>query len=269
MFCLKKKIKDAIEPIYFYLYGNWYKGKMPNFYDTSALSSTEILESNYLTIKEEILNFYRKNENLIKPNNTPAKYKEDGWKNFSLMAFGIKFPQHIKHLPQLYKISKEIPNIIGLQLAVLNPKVRVKAHFGDTNAIVRNHLGIVVPGKYPELGFRNGSQERCWEEGKVLAICISHRHYVWNNTEKKRLILIVDTIHPDYINYKYYVCSGLLASQTMKIFTSKFNFLKKTPKVITIIIHKLFIIPFYFSLIVQDKLNINLFNILMKLRNKA
>jgi hypothetical protein len=41
----------AVEPLYFYLTGNWYKGKMPNFFDVSEMESTKILEDNYERMK--------------------------------------------------------------------------------------------------------------------------------------------------------------------------------------------------------------------------
>ena len=90
----------------------------------------------------------------------------------------LAFPEHMKHLPKLTKIINSIPRVMTAQVAILHPGRRIKAHFGDTNALIRSHLGLVVPGDLPELGFRNKSDEQCWKEGEVLAICIAHRHYV-------------------------------------------------------------------------------------------
>lgn len=261
-----KTESPAREPIYFYVTGKWYTGKLPNFYDVSTLSSTKILEDNYEKIKEEILSFYDRHANIIRPNNTSRQYKEEGWKNLSLYGFMLRYPNHIKYFPFLGQLIETIPNLITAQIAVLEPHVRVKAHFGDTNALIRSHLGIVVPGQYPELGFRNGSQERCWEEGKVLAICIAHRHYVWNNTDKKRIVLIIDTIHPDYVDKKYLIATGILASAVMKIITYKFPFTKKFPEWLVLFFHSLIRIPFRIILFLQNSLNINLAPLLVKLK---
>ena len=256
------------EPIYFNTTGKWYTGKLPSFYDVSKLDSTEILEKNYSVIKEEILNFFEKHPNVIKPNYAPNgnNYKNEGWKNLSLYSFMIKHPHNIKYFPHLTKIVESIPNMITAQVVVLEPKTRVKAHFGETNALVRSHLGIVIPGKYPELGFRNKSEERCWEEGKVLAICTSHRHYVWNNTDRKRIILLVDTIHTDYIKNKYFIGTGILSSSTMKILVMKFPFTKKFPNWLVNFLHKLIMIPWAFVLLLQNKFNMPLTSLLLKLK---
>lgn len=248
------------EPLWFYLYNNWYTGKMPNFYDVSGFDSTKILESNYERLKKEILEFYETDSQSLVPNFTPYGYKEEGWRTTTLYGFGLKRPEVIKKFPVVDEVARQIPNMVSAQIAVLNPHTRVKAHFGDSNVIVRNHLGIVVPGKYPDLGFRNGSKEQCWEEGKVLAICIAHRHYVWNNTDHKRIILIVDTIHKDYADKKTYVCAGLLAAVPLKMISTKFPVTKKAPKWMVYILHKMATAVFMVVLFVQNRINFDMMN---------
>jgi hypothetical protein len=266
---MTKSTNKEKDPLYFYLTGNWYKGNMPNFYDSSTLESTAILESNYEIIKKEVLDFYEKDPEYIKPNWTTYGYVDYGWRNLSLYAFGLKFPNHIQHFPQLAKVIEKIPNLITAQIAVIYPGTRVKAHFGDTNAIIRSHLGLVIPGKYPDLGFRNGSQERCWEEGKVLSLCIAHRHYVWNYTEHKRLILLIDTIHPDFASKKYYIAAGLISSSLLKIIAAKFPNTKKYPKWFIRLFHKILLLPIGLYLIIQDKFNINLAPLIVSIKNKS
>lgn len=254
------------EPLYFYLTGNWYTGKMPNFYDVSNMESTRILESNYERLKEEILKFYETDADSFKPNFTPYKYKEEGWRTVNLHAFMLQYPENIAKLPVLNEVAKSIPNMVTAQVAVLAPHTRVKAHFGDSNAIIRNHLGIVVPGKYPELGFRNGSVERCWEDGKVLAICIAHRHYVWNNTDHKRIIVLLDTIHPAYAHKKLWICGGLLSAAVLKLIATRFPVTKKTPAWLVRLLHKLIAVPIMMVLWLQNKFNFYLASVWSRLK---
>jgi len=116
------------------------------------------------------------------------------------------------------------------------------------------------------LGFRVKSEERCWEEGKVLAVCEANRHYVWNYTDRKRIILLVDTIHPDYVNKKYYICSGSLAVLVMKLISTKFPVTKKSPAWLVWIIHKILIFPIMIIILLQNKCNINLASFLLKFK---
>ncbi|MCZ2393654.1 MAG: aspartyl/asparaginyl beta-hydroxylase domain-containing protein [Chitinophagales bacterium] len=254
------------ENIYFYLTGNWYKGKKPHFYDVSELPSTQILEDNYEVIKEEILNFYDKSSDKIVTNYTPYTYREEGWRTLNLIANMLKQPQYDNDFPNLLKAIAQIPDVITVQISVLMPHTRIKPHFGDTDGIIRSHLGIVVPGQYPELGFRVRRTDKCWEEGKVLALCIAHRHFVWNKTDRKRIVLLIDTIHPDYKEKKIYISAGLLSAALMKAIVTKFPILKKIPKPIVRLLHKMIIIPFYIIIWLQEKFNINIAQFLQKLK---
>tara|TARA_Y100000385_G_scaffold66934_1_gene66718 strand:- start:33428 stop:34207 length:780 start_codon:yes stop_codon:yes gene_type:complete len=243
------------EKLYFYLTGNWYKGDMPNFYDVTDFESTKLLEKNYSAIKEEILNFYERDALSFKANFTPYKYKEQGWQTINLISFMLKRQSNIKKFPVLFDAVSKIPDLLTIQIAVLKPQTRVKAHFGDTNAIIRSHLGIVVPGTLPDIGFRNGTEEKCWEEGRVLAICVAHRHYVWNNTDKTRIILLVDTIHPDFRAEKTWICSGLLSAAFLKLIATKLPVTKKTPHFIVRLFHSILSVFFRLTLFLQDCLN--------------
>jgi beta-hydroxylase len=259
------------EPLYFNVIGKWYKGKMPTFYDNSQMELTRILESNFPAIQKEILAFYQHNGQEFLPQYVPYKYQNDNWKVFSLMGFLLKFSENIKKFPVLSKVVIEIPDIVTAQIIVLEPHTRVKAHFAGSNGLIRSHLGIMIPGKLPELGFRIKQEERCWEEGKVLSFCESHRHYVWNYTNDYRIILLIDTIHPDYSDKKHYLCGGMLSMLTLKMFAFHFPLTKKMPKKIVLGFHHVFTLLFIVALKIQDKFNLNLLRILQpfKLKRKS
>lgn len=223
----------------------------------SRLPSAKVLEENYAVIKQEVLEFYeREGETTLQANFTPYKYKEEGWRTINLLSFMLMYPGAIKKLPKTWEILRNIPDMVGVTMAVLKPHTRIKAHFGDSNAIVRTHLGLVIPGKYPELGLRNGSQEKCWEEGKTFAITIAHRHYAWNNTDRKRIILMVDTINPDFKGRKMWICSLLLAAAVMKFIATKIPPLKKAPAFFPRMLHPLFGSIFYVFLFFQHMMGI-------------
>lgn len=253
------------EPLWFYT-KNWYTGNKPNFYDVSTLASTKMLEDNYEAIKKEILDFYDREGQEMRPNFTPYNYKDDGWRTVDVMAFMLKYDKNIEKFPVTWGVVSKLPNVVTMQISMFKPHTRIKAHFGDSNAIVRSHLGIVVPGKYPELGFRNGTKEQCWEEGKVLALCIAHRHYAWNNTDRKRIILLVDCIHPDYADKQLYICASLLASQSLKLVTTKFAFTKKIPYFIVWPFFKIATLGFMVGLGMQNVFKIALGDLIDRIK---
>src|SRR5688572_7165831 len=105
------------------------------------LPSGKTLVANYEAIKKEVLEFYeREGETTMQANFTPYKYKEEGWRTVNLMSFMLLYPDLIKKFPVTWEILRTIPDMVGVTLAVLKPHTRIKAHFGDSNAIVRTHL---------------------------------------------------------------------------------------------------------------------------------
>ncbi|MCF8275734.1 MAG: aspartyl/asparaginyl beta-hydroxylase domain-containing protein [Flavobacteriales bacterium] len=231
------------EPLYFYLDNTWYKGKMPAFYDAENWEMNKLLEQHYPDLKAEIMTYFGENKDAIRSNFTPYDYHEKGWKTINLYTYGLRYSKICEQFPVLDSVTRQIPGMTMVQIAILEPHVRVKAHLGDTNAIIRTHLGISIPGKYPELGLRVGQQEVCWEDGKTFSFCIVHRHYAWNNSAGYRIALIVDVIHPDYKDRIAEVCSQSLALISMKFVATKFPVLKNMPRSLTRILQKLLALP--------------------------
>jgi aspartyl/asparaginyl beta-hydroxylase (cupin superfamily) len=44
---------------------------------------------------------------------------------------------------------------------------------------------------------RVGDEERSWAEGDVLIFDDSFEHEVWNDSDRERIVLIIDIWHPD------------------------------------------------------------------------
>jgi hypothetical protein len=221
------------EKVYYYLSNVWYKGGMPTFYQSDSWELTSLLKANYPKIKEEIEAYYAQNSDEMPSNFTPYDYREKGWKTLNLYTYGLRYKANCKRFPVLDSVVRKIPGMTMTQIAVLEPGVRIKAHLGDTNSIIRNHMGISIPGKLPDIGLRVGQTEVCWEEGEVFSFCIVHRHYAWNYTTSYRIALIVDIIHPDFADRIAAVCAESLALIAMKFVATKFKFLKNLPRPVT------------------------------------
>jgi aspartate beta-hydroxylase len=77
----------------------------------------------------------------------------------------------------------------------MKPGTRVRPHTGPSNERIRVHLGLEVPEGC--CGIRVGTIEKSWREGELLIFDDSFEHEVWHRGEKRRLVLIVDFLHPD------------------------------------------------------------------------
>lgn len=239
------------EPVYYYITKEWYKGNQPCFYNEEDFPGTKILKDNYATIRQEILDFYQEKGDSIKVNFTPYGYKEEGWRTINLYSYFLRYSEHCKAFPKTDEIVRQIPGMCLAQVAVLKPHTRIKPHLGDTNAIARSHLGIRIPGKFPDLGLQIRNEGRGWQEGEVFTFCIVHRHLAWNYTNDYRIILMVDVIKDEYLHQKYKIAGNTLAVIAMKYLATKFPVLKKMPEPLTRAIHPAIGYLFRFRLFLQ------------------
>ena len=82
----------------------------------------------------------------------------------------------------------------SVELSVLHPQTRIRAHCGPTNHRLRLHLGLSIP---EESSLVVAGEARRWREGGTLIFDDSYEHQVWNNASNRaRVVLIFDTWHP-------------------------------------------------------------------------
>jgi aspartyl/asparaginyl beta-hydroxylase (cupin superfamily) len=244
----------AGEPVAYYVSRDWPKCRQPHYFDPAQFPGTKLLEENFEKIRAEILALYGQKPESFQPNFTPYAYAEEGWRTMNLYSYFLRYPGNCARLPVLDSIVRQIPGMSMAQVAVLRPRTRIKAHYGDTNGLVRSHLGILVPASLPDLGIRIHNEDHGWEEGKVFCICIAHRHYAWNHTDHHRIVLVVDVVRPDLFDRRYEVASNALAVITMKFFATRFPRLKRIPRPLARIIQALFAGAFRTRLWAQRRL---------------
>lgn len=77
--------------------------------------------------------------------------------------------------------------------SMLKPHSKIPPHTGVTNTRAIIHLALDIP---PGCGFRVGGETREWVEGKAFAFDDSIDHEAWNNSDRRRAVLIFDTWNP-------------------------------------------------------------------------
>lgn len=95
----------------------------------------------------------------------------------------------LERLP-LARIPGRAPNAF---FSMLRPRTRIPPHTGVTNTRAIIHLALDVP---PGCGFRVGGETREWVEGKAFAFDDTIEHEAWNDSDRRRAVLIVDTWNP-------------------------------------------------------------------------
>jgi beta-hydroxylase len=121
---------------------------------------------------------------------------EAGWKIFPLIAYGIRSQPSIDMCPQTWRILQGIPGLTTAMFSILEPGKHIPPHRGPYNGVLRLHLGLLVPETGERLAIRVGSEERRWQEGRVLIFDDAYEHEVWNETGRVRVVLFVDFEKP-------------------------------------------------------------------------
>jgi aspartyl/asparaginyl beta-hydroxylase (cupin superfamily) len=205
-----------------------YNGSEPAFYDEDQLPFTKIIEDNYPIIKNELENYLALHE-LQSYFNTTMVEKQNSWKTISLRSWTINLYENYRHFPQTTRIINSIDGLVSASFNMLAANSTIKAHCGDTNGIFRCHLGLNIPAKLPECGFRVKDEWRSWDEGKLLVFVDALNHEAINLSNKNRFIFLFDVIKPEYRTKKHYISSTVIASLFLQKRAEQIRFLYRTP----------------------------------------
>ena len=91
----------------------------------------------------------------------------------------------------LVKIAEHAPEIC---FSVLAPGTHIKLHTGVTNLRVVAHLPLILPAN---CALKVAGVERAWRYDEVLVFDDTFEHEAWNQSDGIRVILLLDTWHPD------------------------------------------------------------------------
>jgi len=216
----------------------FYDGKLDFFYDAGLFPELKELKQNWKAIRDEILEFEQNAGRLEGMSSVnPANVVGGNWTLIYLKSFMRVYNKNLERFPLIRSLINDIPNCVFSAISILPPNTKIEPHYGDTNGIIRVHLGLIVPFPYPEIAIRVGDQERGWEEGEFMCFVNVHKHNVWNNTNSKRYVLMLDIV-PEPLKERQLEISLLgLASQTYNYFYLKSALFRKLP----VFIHQAFI----------------------------
>jgi len=205
-----------------------YKGNEPSFIEESFTWSLEF-EENWKEIREE-LDLYLTNHQPEAYFNKTMVNSNDSWKTFSLKWWDINFYSRYIYFPKTMEIVNKYPEIVSVSFNQLEPNGKILPHCGDTNAIYRCHLGIEIPESLPKTGFTVRNEIKFWEEGKWLISMDAYNHEAFNLCEKKRIILVLDVLRPEFQMKRSKVISTVLTSLFLQKRAQKFKFIYKLPQ---------------------------------------
>ncbi|BAT55574.1 putative hydroxylase [Nostoc sp. NIES-3756] len=163
------------------------------FYENRNFPFPEILESNWLLIREELTNLQ---QGKFIPWTEKFLYNQ-GWDVFGLYAFGKKLEDNCRLCPETTKLVESISGLTTAGFSCLAPGTHILPHEGYTSAVLRCHLGLIIPNN---CAIRVGNQTKSWQEGKCFIFDDTVEHEAWNRSNSSRIILLIDFKKSHYSN---------------------------------------------------------------------
>lgn len=120
---------------------------------------------------------------------------DDQWRIFALWGFGRCSDLGRRTCPETTACLDGIPGLESAFFSILGPGKHIPRHRGVTRALVRCHLGLVVPREGTCEMDVDGRRVR-WREGEAFVFDDSRPHEVWNDTDEERVVLLLDVRRP-------------------------------------------------------------------------
>ena len=237
----------APEPVHYRIYGD-YAGSEPAFYATDDFPWAAELSRNWRVIREEY-EAYVASGNALKPNFVPDPVAITGWLGVNLFTFLRRYDRNCEHFPRTMRLLESIPGTASAFINLLAPGASLPAHFGDSNTLYRVHLGLMVPGDVDECGMQVGSERVGWRDGEVLIFNDARRHFVWNRSDRPRVILVCDVMKRQYGGATPRTCSRVLGSIVLTYLQTRAPVLQRLPRGVLRALHEAATLPFHLYLL--------------------
>jgi beta-hydroxylase len=156
------------------------------------------LSANWQMMRDEALKL--KDEGYIRTalNNNDIGFNsffKRGWKRFYLKWYDQALPSAQALCPNTVELLKGIPAVKGAMFALLDPRSHLNPHRDPFAGSMRYHLGLVTPNS--DTCFISVDGERYfWKDGEAVLFDETYIHFVENNTDETRIILLCDIERP-------------------------------------------------------------------------
>ena len=156
------------------------------------------LSANWEMMREEALKLSEEGYIRIALNNNDIGFNsffKRGWTRFYLKWYDQALPSAQALCPRTVALLKEFPTVKGAMFASLKPRSRLNPHRDPFAGSLRYHLGLVTPNS--DSCFINVDGERYyWKDGEAVLFDETYIHFVENNTDETRIILLCDIERP-------------------------------------------------------------------------
>jgi ornithine lipid ester-linked acyl 2-hydroxylase len=122
--------------------------------------------------------------------------KGDNWKTFAFYVFGHRVDDNCARCPTTAALLDGLPGLQNAWFSILAPRYHIPPHKGPTRAVIRCHLGLMVPDDAAQCWLRVDDRICHWQEGRCLVFDDTYEHEVKNDTDQVRVVLFLDFDRP-------------------------------------------------------------------------
>lgn len=239
-------MKTETEPIWYAFSGTHYSGKFPAFFSDVETDGFRSIVKERVTIKQELKHFLNEKRNSLPSYFNKSLIQGEGnWDVLHFIRWGERIDNNLTAFPRTAALLQRIPGVTSAAITRLAPHTTILPHEGDTNAVIRCHLGLQIPADLPDCGMEVNSELISWSEDKWFFFCDAHKHSAWNNSGHDRIVLIVDIIHPMFIEHLNAVCNNVRSALDLQRAEGRFPIFKKLPGRIRGLLRRCFLILHY------------------------
>ncbi|MER3546218.1 MAG: aspartyl beta-hydroxylase, partial [Rhodanobacteraceae bacterium] len=122
------------------------------------------------------------------------------WDAFFFHRHGEVFEQNARRCPRTTQVLDSLPLVHirehapEVLFSLLAPGSHILPHHGVTNTRLVTHLPLIVP---ENCAIKVGGVEHVWQEGRCVTFDDTFEHEAWNRSDKLRVVMILDSWHPD------------------------------------------------------------------------
>lgn len=190
-------------PLNVLLYLSTKKWAKSPYVDTSSFKNLHLLEENWEDIAAEanaLLEAGYFDQTTDSENNSFydvgfRSFYKYGWSKFYCTWYGTTLNSAVEHCPKTVELLKQIPSVNGAMFALLPANSLLTRHLDPLACSLRYHLGLNTPNS-DDCFISVDGQTKSWRNGKHFMFDETYLHFVENNTDKKRLILMCDIERP-------------------------------------------------------------------------
>jgi beta-hydroxylase len=232
------------DPPHFRIYGD-YAGSEPAFFVARDFPWADTLQRNWRVIREEFEEYAYHQGHALKPNFVPDPVRITGWSGVNLFTFLRRYDRNCRHFPRTMAVLESIPELASAFINLLEPGASLPAHYGDSNTLYRVHLGLIVPGGVDECGMQVDSERTGWREGEVVVFNDARRHFVWNRSDRPRVILVCDVMKSQYGGATPRACARVMGSIVVTFLQTRLPVLGRLPRLVLEALHEGASLPFH------------------------